>query len=217
MENAKTIDETDNYFVDDSGFSHVFLDAWTDMRAATRRLITENPPEARLLFYVLLSDLVFFLSWTMKTIVSPATGAANLIPMEIGVWLVAALMLRTASMYVLASVVALVARLCGGQGSWKETRAAVFYGAFISSPFGLLAAMLTVLLVSFEEMFPIVQEGWVAMPPYWIGLIPFVWFISAGVAEAHKFRATAPIFMVMSSLALAALIGGLYLRGAGVI
>ncbi|MEM8869321.1 MAG: hypothetical protein AAGE38_02900, partial [Pseudomonadota bacterium] len=73
------------------------IDAWRDMRASTRRLIDEKPSEHRLLFYVLLSDIIFFLSWSLKTVVSPVSGVKEQVPLEIGAWLIAALMVRTAS------------------------------------------------------------------------------------------------------------------------
>ena len=80
-------------------------DAWKNMRSSARRLIEEAPNEGRLIFMVLLSDLVFFLSWSIKTVVAPMSSASGLIPIEISIWLVAALMVRTAFMYLFSFVV----------------------------------------------------------------------------------------------------------------
>lgn len=193
------------------------VDSWRDMRGATRRLIAERPDEHRLLFYVLLSDMVFFLSWALKTVVAPVSGVADRLPLEIGLWLIGALLVRTAAMYLFSFLVWGGARLCGGQGSWKATRCGVFWGALVAAPFGLLMALVTVSMSWLEPMFPVLREEWVALPPYWISLVPFIWFISQGLAEAHGFVRNSVSFMVMSVLALVGLVGAMYLRSLGVI
>ena len=119
-------------------------DAWKDMRSSARRLINEAPNESRLVFMVLLSDLVFFLSWSIKTVVAPMTSATNLIPIEISILLIAALMVRTAFMYLFSLVVYWACKLFKGQGSWYETRVCVFWAALVSAPFGFIAALVTV-------------------------------------------------------------------------
>jgi hypothetical protein len=191
------------YKIENSGFGARIWDALRDMRASVRRLLREKPGEARLILYVVASDMVFFLSWSLKTMVSPGNGVAPLVsPDKIGLLMAGALMLRTAVMYLFSLLVFAVARLARGQGSWKETRAAVFWGALVSAPFGLLAALLSVWIGRLSPHLPVLHESWIALPVYWLGLIPFVWYISAGVAEAHRFKMTAPTFMVMSVLAL---------------
>ena len=191
------------YSLDRTSFGDRFLDSWTDMRASTRRLLREKPSEARIVLYVLASDIVFFISWSLKTTVAPASGAEALIsPDKIGLFMIGALMLRTAVLYIFSAVVHVFARLCKGNGSWKDTRTGMFWGAFVSAPFGLLAAIISVFLTYLEPQFPALKSEWLALPVYWLGLIPFVWLISAGVAEANGFRMTSPTFMVMSVVAL---------------
>ncbi|MCP5072602.1 MAG: hypothetical protein GY947_04810 [Rhodobacteraceae bacterium] len=193
-----------------AGLGERVLDAWRDMRASTRRLLREKPSEGRLIFYVLASDMVFFISWSLKTMVAPAAGTEPLMSTDkIGLLMVGALMLRTAAMYLFSLLVFVPAKISGGAGTFKETRAGVFWGAFVSAPFGLLAAILSVGLGVLSPDLPFLQREWVALPVYWLGLIPFVWYISAGVAEAHKFRMTSPTFMVMSVVALALTAGTL--------
>lgn len=190
-------------------------DAWKDMRTSSRRLIEENPNEGRLIFMVLLSDLIFFLSWTIKTVVAPMSSAADLIPLEISIWLIGALMVRTAFMYLFSLVVYGFARLFRGQGTWYETRVCVFWAALISAPFGFIAALVTVGMYGLEEYVPLFREEWISLPPYWLGLIPFVWFISEGISESHKFKNSSPVFMVMSLLSLLGLLGVFYLKATG--
>jgi hypothetical protein len=193
------------------------FDAWTDMRTSSRRLIDENPNEGRLVFLVLLSDLIFFLSWCIKTVVAPMSSAAHLIPLEISIWLVGALMARTAFMYMFSFVVYGFSKLFRGQGTWYETRVCVFWAALVSAPFGFIAALVTVSMYGLEEYVPLFREEWISLPPYWLGLIPFIWFISQGISEAHKFKNSSPVFMVMTLLSLLGLIGVFYMKATGAI
>jgi len=198
------------YSLEHSGLGMRILDAWRDMRASTRRLLREKPGEARLILYVVASDMVFFLSWSLKTMVAPVEGVDPLVsPDKIGLLMAGALMLRTSVMYLFSLLVFLASRILHGQGSWKETRAAVFWGALVSAPFGLAAALLSVGIGILAPHFPILNESWVALPVYWLGLIPFVWFISAGVAEAQRYKMSGPTFMAMSVLALGLTIAAL--------
>ncbi len=209
--------EIGTYQTNRNGLASKVIDAWKDMRGATRRLIEENPSEGRLLFYILLSDMVFFLSWSLKAVVAPSLGAKEMLPAEIGLWLVAALFLRTALIYLFSLALWLVMRLFGGTGSSHETRAGVFWGSFVAAPFGLLFAIVTVIFTSLEGSFPVLQGEIISQAPYWLSLIPFVYFISAGVAEAHNFKLTFPVFAAMSATAIIVWIGALYLRATGVI
>ncbi|MFQ5622744.1 MAG: YIP1 family protein [Paracoccaceae bacterium] len=217
MATEKFSTETGVYQETRNSLTERIIDGWRDMRGSTRRLIGENPSEPRLLFYVLLSDMVFFLSWSIKTVIAPNSGAAAIIPLKIGLYLIVALMARTATMYVFSGVLGAALRLLGGTGSWKETRTGVFWGALVSAPFGLLAALLTVSMSVLEPTFPALRDPWIALPPYWIGIVPFVWFVSAGVAEAHGFRRVSLIFMCLSVLAVFAVFTGMYLRANGII
>lgn len=205
------------YRTEHSGLAMRVLDAWKDMRASTRRLIDENPSEGRLLFYILLSDMVFFLSWALKAVVAPTLGAKDMLPAEIGIWLIVALFVRTAAVYLFSMVLGFAMRLFGGKGSWKSTRAGVFWGSFVAAPFGLLFALVTVLFASMEGSYPILQDAFVSQAPYWMSLIPFVYFISAGVAEAHHTKQTFPVFAGMTAVAMVLWFIALYMRANGII
>ena len=209
--------EIGTYDTERSGFASRVFDAWKDMRSSTRRLINENPSEGRLLFYILLSDMIFFLSWSLKAVVAPTLGARDLLPAEIGLWLVVALFARTASVYLFSIVLGFVMRVFGGKGSWKSTRAGVFWGSFVAAPFGLFFALVTVLFASLEGQYPILQDAFISQAPYWMSLIPFVYFISAGVAEAHHTKQTFPVFAGMTFVAMVLWFVALYMRVNGII
>jgi hypothetical protein len=200
-----------------SGLAARVLDGWKDMRASTRRLIEENPTEGRLLFYILLSDMVFFLSWSLKAVVAPSMAMKDMLPAEIGILLVAALFLRTSSVYVFSLILWAVAKAFGGTGSAKDTRAGVFWGSFVAAPFGLFFAIVTVIITSLEQTVPMLQGSIISQAPYWLSLIPFVYFISAGVAEAHRFKFTFPMFAGLTLTAMALWLVVLYLRATGVL
>jgi len=190
-------------------------DAWTDMRMSTRRLVAEKPSEARLFFYVLMSDLIFFISWTFKTVVSPTQIATTKLPTEIGLWLIVALFCRSFAIYFFSILLGSGARVMGGTGTWRETRTAVFWGALVAAPFGFLFAVITVVLASLEPIFPFLGADWISLPPYWLSIIPFVWFISAGLAEVHGFKRTETIFAGMALLATCVMFVAIYFRAQG--
>ena len=186
-------------------------EAWLDMQASTRRLVSENPSEGRLLFYLILSDLVFFLSWTIKGVLAPTSAAAAVMPIQMGGILLVGFLIRTAAMYVLAAAAFAACRIAGGRGSWRDTRAAVFWGALVSAPFGLLAALVAVAMRHGEHIWPAIAEPVYAMPPYYIGLVPFLWFIAAGLAAVHGMARVGWIFLILSTGTVVLSILGVYL------
>ena len=182
-------------------------DAWRDMRASTRRLILEQPSEARLLFYVLMSDMIFFLSWSLKTVVSPDAQAIDRVPFDIAFWLVIALFMRTSLMYLFSIVLGSCLRLMGGQASWRDTRTAVFWGALVAAPFGFLLAIVSVVFKALEPVLPVLGEDVIRILPYWISIMPFLWYISAGLAEAHGFRDATRVFVCLTGVSMIFVLG----------
>ena len=182
-----------------------------DMRKTTLELLAERPSEARLLLFVLLSDMVFVLSWSLKTLISPTATAAQSMGTGIALWLIVAIMLRTTAIYVMALIVGMVVKLFGGQASLKETRTGVFWGVFVAAPIGLLISEFAVLINAFEGRFPILGAESIQMMPYWLGLVPFVWFVSKGAAAANRIENAVPIFGVISAIAVALAVGVKYL------
>jgi len=193
------------------------LRSWFDIKGSVRSLIIQKPSEFYLFLLVLGSDMAFFLSWTMKAVIVPNETGVALISIEVGGVFVAAFVLRTAIMYVFAMVVGAVCRLFGGRGTWHNTRVAIFWGAFVTAPFGVAAAILSVLFTYLALWFPIFNANWISLPPYYLGLLPFVWFISAGVAKVHGFRKTSPIFLAISVVSLVGLVGAMYFYARGMI
>ncbi|MDT8343717.1 MAG: Yip1 family protein [Thermohalobaculum sp.] len=184
--------------------------SYSDMRAATRELIGENPSEARLLFFVLMSDVIFFLNRGVSLVISPGSGASEKLPLEIGIWLVGALFLRTLTLYLFSGAVAFVCRMFGGQGSWRDTRTGVFWASLVAAPIGVLGALVVAAFAHLEPYAPILAEPVVTLPAHLIGMVFFVFFVSASVAEAHRFRNTSPVFIAFSCLTVLLLVLGIY-------
>lgn len=185
--------------------------SYVDMRRTTRALIDENPSEARLLFFVLLSDVIFFLSFGVRLIVSPSgvVEQALPVPAQLGVLLIGALFLRTLTMYMFAALVWAGGRVLGGRGSTKSVRAAVFWSSLVAAPVGVLGAIVSAAFAHLEPSLPLLAEPVLAWPPVLIGIVAFVFFLSAGVAEAHGFTRTSPVFIVFSVLTLVLLLAAL--------
>lgn len=202
---------------DRTGLFERVWDAWRDMRASTRRMIEEGPSEARLLFFVLISDLIFFLSWAIKIQVAPTAAINNMMPEDSAIFLVGALILRTMTVYVFALLVALGLKAIGGKGTIKDTRIGIFWGAFVASPFGLLAAVVTFLMAKAEPAMPFLGNETVSLMPLWVGLLPYVWFVSAGAAEAHKFKKVFPLFAGLSIILIVGMMTAIILRARGVL
>lgn len=211
---AEEFDITHGHFEDEhAGLAWRIADAWRNMGRSTRRLIREDPAEGRLLFYVLLADIVVFLSWALKTVIVPHPDAP--IPLQISLWLVLMLMGRTALMYAFAGIAGFALRLMGGAGSYRDTRAGVFWGAFVAAPFSLLASLATVALAVSNGP-EASGDAWYVIPLYWVSLIPFIWYIAGGLAEAQKMR-VAPIFLGLSVLTVLTLFVALYASARGFI
>ena len=58
--------------------------------------------------------------------------------------------------------------------------------------------------------------AWYVIPLYWVSLVPFLWFVCGGLAEALRMR-VAPIFLVASTLTTLSLFAVLIANARGVI
>lgn len=147
--------------------THRMLYAWYHMAKSTQRLIEQKPGEHYMLMLLMLSNLGFFLSWTMKAVIVPNEAGTALISTQIGFLFFGAIVVRTGALYLFAMVLAALCRIFGGRGSWEDTRVAVFWGAFVTAPMGIAAAVLSVLFTNLALHYPIFSAPWIAMPPYW--------------------------------------------------
>jgi len=183
--------------------------SYIDMRRTTRVLIEENPTEPRLLVFVLLSDILFFLARGVQLVVSPSTAAQQNVPLEVGMWLVGILLIRTAMMYLFAAFIRIGGWVFGGQASWKSARTAVFWASLVAAPAGIFGALVGAGLAHLEPFYPIVATDLFAWPPLLIGPVAFVYFLSAAVAEAHRFERTSPVFVTFSIMTVVLIVAAI--------
>lgn len=192
--------------------------AWVNMRLSTGQILAKKPSEEYVFGLLLMSNMVFFLSWTLKGVVVPgANGGLHLFSIEIALLGLVSFVGRACLMYSFAALIGAACRIMGGTGSWRDTRVAVFWGALVATPFGVLAALMSVVITHLAVAFPIFTADWIYLPLYWLGMVPFLWFISAGVAKVHGFGRSLPLFIPMGTLALVGLITAMYFRAKGLI
>ena len=182
------------------------LSAWADLRHSMRAELKRQPTEGRLLYYAVLSGLIWFLGRAALLAWGPL--APTLAPAEfrarLAAELVSSVFFRTLALYVLAAVGGAIARAAGGRGSWRDSRAALFGAALVAAPAILAAHLLSVLLTGVPG-----QAGAVAGM---LGAVAFGWVTAQCIAEAHGFASGARVLAVIAVL-VAALIGGVYLLG----
>lgn len=174
--------------------------SYFDMRATTEQLLSERPSEARLLMFILISNMIFTMSWALKTLVAPTSAATASMGSDIVLWVVVALMLRTSAIYALALLVGGIAKILGGKATLAETRAGVLWGVFVSTPIGFAIAVLGVLINELEGSVLVLQNAGIQMAPYWLGILPFIWFVAKGAAAANRIDNVAPIFGAIATV-----------------
>lgn len=193
------------------------FEAFKDVRSSTRRLLAEDPSEARLMFYLLVSDLFFFVSWSLKSFVFPTASVVERFPMEMVYWLVIAVLFRTALMYAFSIAIGGAARLLGGSGTWRQTRAAVFWGALVAAPFGLAMSAVALGLGAFEGAVPQLAQPLAVLLPAVFGLLPFVWYIAEAVAQAHGLKRHSGGFYAVAFVCTLGAAFAIYFKAQGVL
>lgn len=184
------------------GLTSRLLRSFYDMKGVTQELISEKPSEARLFMFVQLSNMIFVLAWCLRYVFTENMNTAQLTGANIVLWLIFALMLRTTAIYALALVIGTVMRVIGATANLQDIRTGVFWGAFVAAPFGLLIAELAVIMNALDGTLPFLQHEGIQLLPYWLGVVPFVWFVSKGIATANKMENSIPVFGAISAAAV---------------
>ncbi len=182
------------------------LGAWADLRGSMRAELDRDPSEGRLLFYVMLSGLIWFIGRQAVLVYGPL---GPVIPEDefvgrVAAGFVAAIFFRTLAFYALAALAGLIARAAGGGGGWRDTRAALFWAALVAAPVILAATLLSLLLTG--------VPGQAASIASMLGAVAFAWATAQCIAEAHGFTSAWPVLAVVATLAVA-LVGAVYMLG----
>jgi len=180
------------------------LGAWADLRGSMRAELDRAPGEPRLLAYVMLSGLIWFLGRVLVVEFGPL--APTLGPDEaikrIAAEFVGSIFFRTLAFYGVAALAGAVAMKLGGRGSWRDSRAAMFWAALVAAPVTLAGTLLSLLLAEAPG-----QAGLIAGM---IGSVAFAWAAAHCIAEAHRFASLWRVLGVVV-LSAAAFVGGLLL------
>lgn len=191
------------------------VESWTSVRASTDRLVGEKPSEARLLFYVLVSDLFFFASWSASTLFQSGAAAQGNVLQEMAFWLVIAMLVRTFFLYAFALGIGFFVRLASGTGDWTRTRIAVFWGALIAAPFGLAMGLLSTGLAVFSAQSGALSHPITPLLPCALGLVPFVWFITEAVAQVRGLNRGSATYLGVAALCSLGAAFGLFFKAQG--
>lgn len=179
------------------------LGAWADLRGSMRDELDRDPGEGRLLFYVMLSGLIWF--------IGQAAGLAfgSLAPVISGdelrgrlAWeFVTAIFMLTLFYYAIAALGGAVARAFGGTGGWRASRAATFWAALVAAPVILACKLLSIIVTGLP--------GGVAETILTLGKVAYGWTLAQCFAEVHGFQSGARVLAVIASL-VAVFVGVIY-------
>ena len=158
---------------------------WLGLSVSARSFINTRPTVLRLLALVLITDLIFYMGLVIKMNALTIESATAMFQWEIGFLLALAFFGRTAFLFALASVLGGCGRLAGGSASTRITLTGVIWGTVAAVPLAIVATLLAGLIGVLQPLIPVLDARWVAISPYWLSLVIFVWFVTRGAAEAH--------------------------------
>ncbi len=168
------------------------------MRGSLRWLLAQRPSETQLLILLLLSGGFFFL----LALAQHAAGGEPLSPGALGGLVFGGVVVFGLIWPLTAYLGALVghglARAFGGQGTGRDSRAAMAWAALVSAPVILLASLGGLLL---EGALP----AEIARAVRSLGLLALAYALSQCMAEAHGFSKGWAVLAVITLLLLSAL------------
>jgi hypothetical protein len=182
------------------------LGAWADLRGSMRIELDRDPSEGRLLFYVMLSGLFWFFGRYATLVYGPLGPAIpeQVFVGRVGLEFISAVFFRTLLFYPLAALAGAVARMAGGSGGWRDTRAALFWAALVAAPVMLAGTLLSLLLTGVPGQ----AEAIAGM----LGAVAFAWVVAQCIAEAHGFASAWRVLGAVATL-VAAFVGGVHMLG----
>lgn len=171
-----------------------FLRFWRGPRPAMRALLDARPSEGRLLGFAALAVLILTIGRAVAASRVPvvATGLDDR-QFELMTAEIFAAALKLPAFYLLAAIGTALARLFGGQGGWRDGRAAFFLAAFATAPLQAVLAALPGLVVLSPPVAVVLTR---------LGPVVFAWALAHCFAEAFGFRRTWAVFAVLAALIL---------------
>lgn len=153
-----------------------------------RAILDARPSEGTLLGMVAVSCLLWFLGrWAQLSVLPESDETVGRVQAEF----VSATFFRALGLYLVAGLAGVFARAFGGAGSWRDSRAAVFWAALCAAPISLAGAILALWMP--EAVQPAVRSA---------GSLVFAVLMALNLAEAHKFASNTKILSVVAGLLL---------------
>ena len=173
--------------------------AWSDMRGAMRWLMARRPDETTILVFLVVSGVIGWIGGVARAWLGGGAAGGAERPELVGTILGGLVffgLLWPLLLYLLALGGHGLARLAGGQGSGRDSRAATAWAALVVSPPALVAGTLAVVLQRAGAESAGAVLG--ALPP-----LAFLWAIGHCFAEVHGF---ARAWTVMAAIGAAILL-----------
>lgn len=160
-----------------------------DPRGSARGMINSDPGEARLLAYAMIA-VALLLTGRLITVMANA-GPDDDVPGLLTGQVVSMLFFVPLAYYGLAAIGTSLARLCGGQGGWRDGRAAFFWAALVSAPVILLTVLGNLIATGLPDIVGTVIRQF--------GAIFFAWAVARCFAEIFGFTRPWLVFIVVCS------------------
>jgi hypothetical protein len=164
-----------------------------DPRGSMRGLLASRPSEGRLLAYAFLAAGVLLAGRIAALTIAARSGAVDL-PPQVAAQAASMLFFVPLVYYGLAALGTALAKAFRGRGSWRDGRAAFFWGALVSAP----VVMLTGLAALALETAP----GPLAVAVAQIGPVVFAWALAQCFAEAFGFARSWAVFAAIGAIVL---------------
>ncbi len=172
------------------------LRAYKGPRASMQRRLDERPGEERLLIFLIVAILLFFVARIPNLLASASAQDSEEISSTgiIVTNLVASFFFAPLLFYAVASISRIVSKIFSGNGNGYSARLALFWALLVVSPFALLSTIL-------QSLFPVLWLA-TALPVGMFLLFAFVWGACLSVAEGFRSPYLPSMAIVLTVFAL---------------
>jgi hypothetical protein len=169
-----------------------------DPRGSVRGVLESRPSEGRLLVYALTAAALLLAGRIMAISVAVQSRPADLLP-QIAAQTASMLFFVPLVYYLLAALGTALAKAAGGDGSWRDGRAAFFWAALVSAPVVVLGGLAALALAGAP---PALAVGVAQLGPVF-----FAWALAQCFAEAFGFKRSWVVFAAIGAVALSIVAG----------
>jgi len=170
--------------------------AYRGFGASMQRQMESRPGEERLLAYVVVASLIFFVARVPALLkLSAAAATAEISPIALFVTnLVGSFFFAPLMLYGLAALSHLAAKAFGGHGRGVDARLALFWTLLVISPLALISTIIQIAM----PLAWVSQALWLAL----FLIFAFAWGQALSVAEGYKKPYLAIAAIILTALGL---------------